>query len=112
MTSNDKYAVLCALFLLAVSACVSDHSEGMKRFKDQMDQNVAQKEAIDNFLRPNLLFAVKGVKEVRPGVMEYYFEPRHYWSEEVECKFIFVVTKSTIIGWRYNGKPENCRQAR
>ena len=79
-----------------------------------MDQNVAQHENINGYLSPTSGVALEGVQEVRPGVIEYAFEPRHYWSEEVKCKFIFVVVKETgtIIGWRYNGKPENCLQAR
>jgi len=90
----------------------------MNRFKYWMDQDVAQQENISIFLRPHLLFAAKHIEEVRPGVMEYSFEPEHYYwfgnTEDMKCKFIFVVAKDTgtIIGWRYNGKPENCQQNR
>ncbi|MBI2779326.1 MAG: hypothetical protein HYX62_06045 [Gammaproteobacteria bacterium] len=110
----NKFAVSCLPLLIAVSACATDHSEAMKRFKAQRDKNVSEKANINDFIGPNKLSVVRDVREVRPGVLEYSFEPRHYWSEEVKCKYIFVVAKDTgtVIGWRYNGKPENCLQAR
>ena len=114
----NKFAVSCLPLLVAVSACATDHSEAIKRFADQMNRNVADHESINGYLRPGLLFVVKDVREVRPGEVEYFFEPeKFYWwgdAEKMKCKFIFVVAKDTgtVIGWRYNGKPENCLQAR
>ena len=106
-----KLAGLCISLLVAISACAGNALDKMKRFRDQRDQDVAQQENINRFLLPRLLIVVRDVQEVRPGVMEYSFEPKYSWSEEVKCKFILVVAKDTgtIIGWRYNGKPENCQ---
>lgn len=112
---TDKFAGLFIALLGAVSACAGNPLEAMKRFKDQNDQNVARQKNINLYLKPNSLFVAKDVQEVSPGVMEYSFEPRRYWgNEEMKCKYIFVVAKDTgtLIGWRYNGKPENCQQNR
>lgn len=111
---TDKFVALCIPLLFANAGCAGNPHEAMKRFADQKDRNVAERENISVFLRPNLLFVVRGVQEIRPGVMEYFFEPKYSWSEAVKCKYIYTVAKDTgtIIGWRYNGKPENCQQNR
>ncbi len=110
----NKFTVPGILLLFAVAACATDRSAAMQRFKGQMDQNVIEQSNITPYIGPNTLDVLRDVQEVRPGVMEYSFESRHYWSVEVKCKYIFVVAKDTsrVIGWRYNGKPENCLQAR
>ena len=111
-----KAKLISLIILFTISACVGDPIAGMKRFKDQMDKNVAEKHNIEASLHPPgySILGVRKVEEVRPGIMEYSFEPKHFWSEDGKCKFIFVVAKDTgtVIGWRYNGKPENCQDAR
>jgi hypothetical protein len=109
-----KAKLISLIILFTISACVGDPIAGMRRFKDQMDKSVAEKDNIDTFLHPRVLSVVRNVQEVRTGVMEYSFEPKHFWSEEGKCKYILIVAKDTgtLIGWRYNGKPENCQNAR
>jgi hypothetical protein len=107
-----KAKLIFLIILFTISACVGDPIAGMERFKYHKDRAVSERDNINDWLNPRAAVVARDVQEVRPGVMEYSFEPKHSW--EVECKFILVVEKDTgtVIGWRYNGKPENCQDAR
>ena len=81
-----------------------------KVFRDQMDNYYVGK-PLSEYTRVYTSATIEETREVRPGVMEYYFE----WGKGLhrpgkECKFIFTVEKNTekIISWRYNGDPDNC----
>lgn len=110
-----KFALACIPLLFAISACAGNLDDARKRFVYWMDRDVTEQKNISSYLRPKSGVELEGVQEVRPGVMEYSLKGKRWFtSEEDKCKFIFVVAKDsgTVIGWRYNGKPENCLQVR
>ena len=81
-----------------------------KVFRDQMD-NYYVGRRLSEYTRVYTSATIEEIREVQPGKMEYYFE----WGKGLhkpgkECKFVFVIEKDTekIIGWRYNGDPDNC----
>jgi|SRR5665647_928931 len=89
-----------------------DPSAGMKRFADWNDKYVREhNQNIDAFLSPHSGVLLEGAQETRPGVMEYSFVGKIWFTpDEKKCRFIFVVEKDTgtIIGWSYKSKPEYC----
>jgi hypothetical protein len=114
---NPSYVLvwLCTPIIFAISACASDSTEAMRRFVYWRDRNVAEQENINTYLKPRSGVALESVHEIRPGVMEYSVKSKRWFTaDEAQCRFIFVVDKdsATVIGWRYNGKPEYCFQNR
>lgn len=84
-----------------------------KAFKETMDYYVGNRKPLSEYTRvyspPTV--AIQEIREVRPGVIEYFFEYGiGFHKPGKECKFVFIVEKDTekIIGWRYNGDPDNC----
>lgn len=84
-----------------------------KAFKETMDYYVGNRKPLSEFTRVYISppVIIEEIREVRPGVMEYFFEEgKGFHSPGKECKFVLVVEKDTekIIGWRYNGNPDYC----
>lgn len=84
-----------------------------KVFKETMDYYAGNRKSLSEFTRvyspPTV--AIQEIREVRPGVMEYFFEYGiGFHKPGKECKFVILVEKNTekIIGWHYNGDPDYC----
>lgn len=83
-----------------------------RAFKEMMDYYAGNRKPLSEYTRvyapPSAV--IQEIREVRPGVMEYFFEWGKLSRPGKECKFVFVVEKDTekIIGWRYNGNPDYC----
>lgn len=86
----------------------------MQRFVDGMDIVVKKGRSINPYLESTAI-SVQNIQEVQTGVIEYSFVQTSMWyvDPDKRCKFIFVAKKDTgtIIGWRYNDKPEYCLQS-
>ena len=84
----------------------------MRLFAEQTNMTILRKTNIDAYLSPRSGVALEGVQEVQFGVMEYSFVDKLtlFVPVEKKCRFIVVVQKDTgtMIGWRYNSKPEYC----
>ena len=103
------------MFLFAISACAENPIEARQRWVYWSDRTVADHENIKGFIISTSGVALEDVKEVRPGVMEYYFRDKRIFTGDKErCRFVYVVETNTgtVIGWRYNGNPEYCVQVR
>jgi hypothetical protein len=103
--------------ITVIAACSSfTNEDAMRRFVESTDNSVMRQEKIHGYLDPHSGVTLEGVKEVRPGILEYSLLAKYpiFYSAEKRCRFIFVVQKDTgtIIDWRYNGKAEYCTQNR
>jgi len=104
--------------LLVIAACASQtHEEAMQLFVEHTNMIVLGKKAnIERFLKPRSGYALEGVQEVEPGIMEYSLVDKLILFVPVEkkCRIIVVVQKETgtMINWRYNSKPEYCTENR
>jgi hypothetical protein len=104
----------CIALLFAISACATDIHPAMKRFADGKDIVVRERSSIYGYLKSPAI-SIQHIQEVQSGVMEYFFIRTNtlFVDSDKRCKFVFVVKKDTgtIIGWRYNDKPEYCLQS-
>lgn len=104
----------CISLLFAISACATDINPAMRRFVDGMDNVVRKGSSINAYLKSSVI-SIQHIQEVQAGVMEYFFIQTNilFVDSDKRCKFVFVVKKDTgtIIGWRYNDKPEYCLQS-
>jgi hypothetical protein len=115
----DRYTVTSIFLLFVISACARDNSTPMQRFADGKDRVVREHRSnINSYLKSPYLYppvtSTPSIQESQSEIMEYSFTQNGMDSHpERRCKFIFVVQKATgtIIGWRYNDKPEYCLQA-
>ncbi len=100
--------------LVTTTACsgISEFKrDAEQNFRDIKDDVVRQNVHISGYLKSPTV-SLQDMSEVRTGIVEYAFVELGKWftAPEERCKFILVVEKNsgTIIGWRYNGKPEYC----
>lgn len=109
-----KISMIFLAVLLTTSACsgISDFKQNAERnFKGIMDDGIKKHEFISQYLRSPTL-SLQETNEVQSGIVEYSFVELGKWftAPEERCKFIIVAEKNsgTVIGWRYNSKPEYC----
>ena len=106
-TINKNCLVLVGV-MLSIVACMSPQ----ERWRGQMDYYVAHRHHLDKHMSTYKASSIiENIKEVRPGVLEYYIERgKGILKRGEECKTVFVVEKATdvIIGWRYYGDPRYC----
>ena len=106
-TPKKNWFILLAV-LLASAACRSPQ----ERWKSEMDYYVTHSYHLEQHMRTYKVSSIiEDIKEVRPGVLEYYIERgKGIVKPGEECKIVFVVEKATdvIIGWRYYGNPDYC----
>ena len=110
--SQLNFSFLLTTLTISAGCSTFTHEESMQRFVESIDNTVMRQEKITRYLDLHSGVTLKGVKEVRPGIMEYSLQLKYpiFHLAEKRCSFIFVVQKQTgkIIDWRYNGKPERC----
>lgn len=113
-----KLIRLLLLSILVVSASCSSRSylDAMQLFVERKDTVVMRQEKIQEYLSPSSGVNLEDMKEISPDVEEYFLvdKVKIFVPVEKKCRFVFIVQKSTgtIIGWRYNGKPEYCTSNR
>jgi hypothetical protein len=113
MRSVAHHSLLLATLVVSASCATHHtHEEAMQLFVEQMNMTIREKTNIAVALNPHSGVALVGVQEVQPGLVEYSFVDKMtlFVPVEMKCRFVVVVEKDTgtMIGWRYNSKPEYC----